>query len=363
MPPEPQPAGPASVVYRWDLDKTYLQTEFETLRGLLRAATESAEAKRSVPGMRALLSALSLSQPARIVVVSGSPTFLRSRFEEMFALQGVRCDRLVLKDFVGAVRRGRLRSIKAQLPYKLLAHLQTRIWLAGDQADVPEICFGDDAEVDALVYCLYADVCARRVDATRLRALLLKAGAYADEVVAILQALAKLPRHDPVRRIFIHLDGRSPPAHFDAYRGRATATFDALQIAISLVSDGLADDAVLSAVVDELVLSHRVDAHGLAGSMEDATRRGLCSADAARRVALEVLPASAAGSVGFDAEFAARIGRRLQDDRAQGHLQPAQPLPYETLLVEEGRFAQARKLARQAARQVPGLADFLDDDV
>lgn len=361
MPPEPPSEAAPSVVYRWDLDKTYLQTEFETARGLLRAATESAAAKRSVPGMRALLGALSRSQPARIVVVSGSPTFLRGRFEEMFRLQGVRCDRLVLKDFVGALRRGRVRSIKAQLPYKLLAHLETRLWLAGDAADMPEICFGDDAEVDALVYCLYADVCSRRVDATRLRALLFQAGAYADEVAAILQALARLPRQDPVRRVFIHLDGRSPPARFDAYRGRASATFDALQIAVSLVSDGLADDAVLAAVVDELVISHRVDAHALAGSMEDATRRGLCSAEAVRRVAVQVLPASAAGVVGFDAAFGARVSRRLDDASSQGHLQAAQPLPYEELLVQEGHFAQARRLARRAARQVPGLADFLDD--
>lgn len=358
---EPPVAERPTVVYRWDLDKTYLQTEFETVRGLLRAATESAGAKRSVPGMHALLSALSQWQPARVVVVSGSPTFLRARFEEMFRLQGVRCDRLVLKDFVGAVRRGRLRSIKAQLPYKLLAHLQTRLWLAEQQADVAEICFGDDAEVDALVYCLYADVCSRRVDATRLRGLLRRTGAYPDEVTAILQALSKLPRQDPVRRIFIHLDGRSPPARFDAYRGRATATFDALQIAISLVADGLADDAVLRAVAAELVDDHRVDAHAIAGSLEDATRRGLCGAEAARRVATHVLPASAAGAVGFDAEFGARVGRRLHEDMAQGHRQAPQPLPYEELFFDEHRFARARKMARKAAEQVPGLSDFLAD--
>ncbi len=360
MAAESAPAVAPAVVYRWDLDKTYLQTEFENLRGLLRAATEGAGARRTVPGMQALLTALSRWQPARIVVVSGSPTFLRERFEEMFRLHGVRCDKLVLKDFVGAVARGRFRTLKAQLPYKLRAHLETRNWLAGEQADVPEICFGDDAEIDALVYCLYADVCSRRVDATRLRALLEQTGAYADEVAAILQALSRLPRHDPVRRVFIHLDGRSPPARFHAYRGRATATFDALQIAVSLVGDGLADDAVLRAVADELVGEHRIDAHALAGSLEDACRRGLCSAAAGARVAVEVLPTSAAGGIGFDAEFGERVGKRLVDGPAPA--QAPTPLPYEELFAAEHRFARARKLARRAAERVPGLGDFLSED-
>ncbi len=350
-------AAVPSVVYRWDLDKTYLQTEFENVRGLLRAATEGASTRRTVPGMQALLTALSRWQPARIVVVSGSPTFLRDRIEEMFRLHGVRCDRLVLKDMVGAVVRGRFRTIKAQLPYKLRSHLQTRNWLAGEQVQVPEICFGDDAEIDALVYCLYADVCSRRVDATRLRNLLEQTGAYADEVAAILQALAQVPRHDPVRRIFIHLDGRSPPARFDAYSGRVTATFDAMQIAVSLIGDGLADDAVLRAVVDELVDLHRVDAYALAGSLEDACRRGLCPASVGQRVAVEVLPASAAGGSGFDADFGARVGCRLVD--VPPRVGPPEALPYEELFAVEHRFVRARKLARKAAEQVQGLGDFL----
>jgi hypothetical protein len=130
-----------------------------------------------------------------------------------------------------------------------------------------------------------------------------------------------------------------------------------MQIAVSLIGDELADDAVLRAVVDELVDLHRVDAHALAGSLEDACRRGLCPASVGRRVAVEVIPASAAGGIGFDAEFGARVGRRLVDVSTPSG--PLTALPYEQLFAAEHGFARARKLARKAAEQVQGLSDFL----
>ena len=48
---------PPRHVYRWDLDKTYLKTEFDTLKQLLRSALEGAEAKVSIPGASASVTA------------------------------------------------------------------------------------------------------------------------------------------------------------------------------------------------------------------------------------------------------------------------------------------------------------------
>lgn len=348
------------VVYRWDLDKTYLETEFSSVGGLLRAALEGANRKRSIPGMRSLLMALSQAYRSRVVVVSGSPTFLRKRILAMFQLHGIHCDRLVLKDFGAALQRGRLRTLTRQVPYKLRAHLDTRLWLAAREEDVGEICFGDDAEVDALVYCLYADVCARRVSTTRLSRILQVTGAYPDEIAAILGRLSLVPQSDPVRRVFIHLEGNSPPSRFGAYRGRVVATFNALQIALNLADEGLADDSVLVAVAEELVGEHKVTADGLAGSIEDAVRRGLCRPELAKRIAQDVLPRTAAFEVGFDLGFAARVVRRLTaSPLGRTPQQSLQPLPYEQLFEAEQSFAKARKLARETAEKIPGLSDFL----
>src|SRR4051812_30638839 len=66
-----------SHVYRWDLDKTYLKSEFESLRDLFRSAIEGAEKKQSVPGAAALLRELRRSGGARVCFISGSPRQMR----------------------------------------------------------------------------------------------------------------------------------------------------------------------------------------------------------------------------------------------------------------------------------------------
>ena len=348
------------VVYRWDLDKTYLQTEFSTVRGLLQAAVEGPHRRRTIPGVRALLKGLSQSHETRVVVVSGSPTWIRGRLEKMFQLHGIRCDRLVLKDFGAALKRGRLSAITSQVPYKLLAHLETRLWLQGRGEAVDEICFGDDAEVDALIYCLYSDVCTGRIGGPRLARILKACGAYDDEIAAVLGRLPLLGREDPVRRIFIHLESNSPPARFGAYRGRVLATFNALQIAVNLGDGKLCDDSVVLAVAESLVKEARVDADDLAGTLEDAVRRGLCRPAYASHVAQVLLPRSAAFDVGFTKPFAARVVERLHAHAGAPARPVLEPLPYEQLFEAEQAFHNARKLARQTAHRIPGLSEFLN---
>lgn len=353
------PDAAPEVVYRWDLDKTYLETEFSTVRGLLQAAVERAHLKRAVPGMRALLHGLSQGTASRVVVVSGSPTLLRNRIEKMFRLHGIRCDRLVLKDFGAALRRGRFAAIRSQVPYKLLAHMETRLWLEGRGEAAPEICFGDDAEVDALIYCLYSDVCAGRIGGPRLARVLTVCGAYDDEIAAILGRLPLLSRVDPVRRVFIHLESKSPPARYGAYLGRVMPTFGALQIALHLTDAGLCADAVLMAVAESLVTDSHLDAEDLAGSLEDAVRRGLCSRDFGLRVTKSLLPRTAAFDAGFHTGFASRVADRLLACPVKPLPSTVPNLPYEQLFEAEQAFASARKLARKTASNLPGVADWL----
>ena len=68
--------GAVQLVARWDLDKTYLRTEFDTFSDLLRTAVERPDRKRSVPGAAALLREIGKSG-ARIHILSGSPRQMR----------------------------------------------------------------------------------------------------------------------------------------------------------------------------------------------------------------------------------------------------------------------------------------------
>src|SRR6185369_13575651 len=51
-------AAPPPLLCRWDLDKTYLRSEFDTLRQLWRTAREKGEDKVEVPGVPEVLKGL-----------------------------------------------------------------------------------------------------------------------------------------------------------------------------------------------------------------------------------------------------------------------------------------------------------------
>jgi hypothetical protein len=159
------PLDPARVVYRWDLDKTYLRTEFDSIRDLLRTAVEPATRKRTVPGASVLLRELRATDPAAVFILSGSPEQMRRVLEAKLRLDGIRWDSFTLKPSLDNLMKGRFRVIKDQVSYKLEALLAARVH---GERDHGEILFGDDAEADAFIYSLYADLCAGRVDNRQL---------------------------------------------------------------------------------------------------------------------------------------------------------------------------------------------------
>ncbi|HEY0194864.1 MAG TPA: HAD family hydrolase, partial [Kofleriaceae bacterium] len=215
--PEGLPPGakPPRHTFRWDLDKTYLRTEFDSLADLAKSAIETAADKQAYPGATALLRALR-QDGHRICIVSGSPTQMRQVLVAKLALDGIDYDEFVLKNNLKNILRGRFRSLRAQIPYKLPAMLQSRI---GAPADA-ETLFGDDAEADAIIYCLYADLLAGRVSLQDLERVLTASRAYDDDALRILDLARRVPKHDAVNRLFIHLDRRSAPVGFRHYGPR-----------------------------------------------------------------------------------------------------------------------------------------------
>jgi phosphatidate phosphatase APP1 len=162
----PGAASALTHVFRWDLDKTYLRTDFDSFRDLVKSAFEKAIDKQAVPGAPALLRALKQAGGARhrVCIISGSPEQMRTVLTAKLELDGVEFDEFILKDNLRNLIRGRFRALRAQVPYKLPALLASRVALVGDGADqADETLFGDDAESDALIYSLYADLTAGRL--------------------------------------------------------------------------------------------------------------------------------------------------------------------------------------------------------
>jgi hypothetical protein len=264
-------------IARWDLDKTYLRTEFDTFRDIVKTALERPDEKRTNPGASTLLREM-VRAGISVHILSGSPEQMRRRLEDKLRLDGIQWDSFTLKPNLQNLLRLRIRAVKDQLGFKLPALLQARVKATpvslGDSGVRHETLFGDDAEADAFVYSLYADALAGRVDEDLLVAVCEKGRVYPDVLESIVDSARQVERADAVERILIHLERQTPPDHFRVYGQRAVPFYNYFQAALIVNEDArLPAEAVLRVGV-ELVVHHRFDGDALARSYLDLARRG-----------------------------------------------------------------------------------------
>ncbi|MEZ4261746.1 MAG: hypothetical protein R3B36_21885 [Polyangiaceae bacterium] len=260
-------------ISRWDLDKTYLRTEFDTMRDLVRTAFERADEKRTNPGASTLLREMSRAGVS-IHILSGSPSQMRRRLEDKLRLDGITWDTFTLKPNLENFLRLRFRAIRDQLGYKLPALLTMRTSEGEALKGVRETLFGDDAEADAFVYALYADVMSGRVGEELVHQICDKGRVYDDVRDEVLRCVRLVEPEPVVERVLIHLERQTPPDQFEVYGQRVVPFYNYLQAAFVVYEDGrLSAEAVLRVAV-ELVLQHRFDGDALARSYADLARRG-----------------------------------------------------------------------------------------
>jgi hypothetical protein len=335
-------------VFRWDLDKTYLRTEFDSIGDLWRSAIETASDKKAYPGATALLRALA-GEGNRICIVSGSPSQMKTVLAAKLALDGITYDEFVLKDNLRNILRGRFRALRAQIPYKLPKLLESRV---GSPPAPRETLFGDDAEADAIVYCLYADLLAGRVPVADLERILEAARAYPDEIAHTLDLARRAPKGPVVQRILIHLDRRSPPQGFRRYGQRLVPVYNYFQAALILYSDGVLSARQVIFVAIEMIDSGQFELGTLANSMQDLLRRGRLERDTALRLADEAAEAARSGALTkrsdlppFDTiaeRFRERI-RQLGGAVPLGWTNEDEPLDYVDLVDEEHANRRERR--------------------
>lgn len=299
---------PVRHIFRWDLDKTYLRTEFDTLRDLIKTALQKPEEKVNVPGSSALLRELTRPRPSSRVVltfISGSPSQMRAKLERKFELDGIEPDAFILKPTLKNILRGRFKAVRGQVGYKLDALLRIR----ANSPKAPETMFGDDAEQDAFIYSLYADICAGRVTRELLLAILEEAEVYEPTIDSILTSFESLDPLDTVQRIFIHLDRRSPPGRFWVFGPRVVPIANYFQAALVLYDDGvLQADGVLR-VAAGMIEQDRYGLTDLANSLQDLSRRRHLRAEVFDHFSADLAdePPTDALPIGFSERMLARM--------------------------------------------------------
>jgi hypothetical protein len=349
---EAPPAGARVIVHRWDLDKTYLRSEFGTIRELLRTAFERAEDKVDVPGVAELIRALKPAAARRgcralVYFVSASPPQIGKAIRRKLDLDRVPYDGIVFKNQLRHLRPGKLRNLREHVGFKLIELLRGRL-------DVPpearECLFGDDWESDSLIYSLYADVLAGRVGPRRLEPILRRIGVDPALVEEVLGLAARAARADAVERIFINLERRTPPATFRLFGARVVPTFNYFQTAAVLAADGHLDAEDVARVGHALLEGAGYTTRRIDNSLDDLVRRGHLTRAEAEALAeplraAHVLPAAPRARWRRALGLLGRLGRtrprRAVTPRVRAGA--AAPLDYEEILerLRLGRGAGA----------------------
>ena len=245
----PEYVGPVDV---WDIDKTYLESEFERLLDLVGTALQRAVDRRTRPGVGELLRALrggpNPEDPhharAPLYFVSASPPQLRRILEGKMLLDGVEWDGITFKDHMGLVRARRFREVRRHVAYKLTALLEyRREWPAGAR----EWLYGDDAESDALIYSLYADIRAGQLAGEALDAALEKAFVGAEDRTRIGALALDTGVNDSVEAIYIFKVARTPKLDLAGFP-RVIPVADAVDCAARLAARGRIAPAAIAAV-------------------------------------------------------------------------------------------------------------------
>lgn len=230
------------VVLRWDLDKTYLATDTESLRGLLRIPFERARHKVALPGVAALVKALRRSSAARgatssVCFVTASPPQIGRAIREKLAMDGIEFDEIRFKNQIQHLLWGQFDTLREHVGYKLSELLQSA---RSGVRDGEELLFGDDFESDPLIYSLYADLVAGRLDWMTLEPLLAQAGVTESGYLSsIREALGRGGPRRRVRAIFI-LRARPRDADDFALLGPRVFWFDSY-LECALVLHALGD--------------------------------------------------------------------------------------------------------------------------
>jgi hypothetical protein len=278
-------------VCTFDLDKTYLDTRFESFRKLVRIPFEKAEEKKNIAGVAALVRELrrgpgGSAPPVPLYFISGSPEGMHKVVSEKLKLDGVGFDGILFKNWRSAMKKFQFKKIIDKIGFKLIALIYARSVFP---LKVTELLFGDDSEYDATIYALYADIIAGNLEDYEVLTILKKWDVAPDEIELVAENLKRLweggykPR-DAVERIFIHLEQKSLPHLHTSLSDKVVPTQNYFQTAVILYKMDAINRAGLFRVISDMIRNSKFGVNEFTTSTEDLLRRGLIDKSEARKL-------------------------------------------------------------------------------
>lgn len=268
-------------VYVWDLDKTYLDTKWHSLKDIINSAFESTEQKRNVPASNVLVNCLAETVKNKrnidklpIFFITASPPQIEEQIRQKLKYDGIEPLGIFCKDNLKNLKPKRWRRLTQQIGYKLQSLMQLRTLLG---TDVSQVFWGDDSESDAVIYSLYSDVCSRRYEPDEMRQILNHFNVTDYQVDTIFQLQEKVPTADPVEKVYINLAIDTDAEYYMQFGRRTVATRNYFQVALDLFQDGRIGKDHVVRVGKDLISKYKFSRDELQQSFDDLIRRQILS--------------------------------------------------------------------------------------
>ena len=192
-----------------DIDKTYLETNYETMRDMARILFETAMDKKTVDGAHEFLRALKFQNHPHILkdgvsiplhFVSSSPPQLRAVLEHKIGMDHLCCASNSFKDQIYNLKKAKLSLLKHQVAYKVAAILS-----------LCELCtklehlilIGDNAESDPYIYTLVKYILTSRLSLAHSISCLGYLGVPEDTAAEIFARLNIFENNKPSPQVII----------------------------------------------------------------------------------------------------------------------------------------------------------------
>lgn len=278
-------------VYVWDLDKTYLDTHWQSLKDIFRASFADTYHRNNVPGTATLVKCLKQNWQQKrgqetfpIFFITASPPQMEKKIREKLESDEILPLGIFFKDNLKNLWPGRFWKLRQHVGYKVTALMYLRGLL---KEEVTQVLWGDDSETDAIIYSLYSDVCARRLKDDEEK--ILKGFQVTPEQIQRIGSMQQqVPELDPVEKIYINLAVDTDPEYYGKFGRRMIPSYNSFQIALDLFQDNrLSLDHVVR-VGKDLATNYGFSVDELQTTFDDMIRRQIIGDQTLQRLIPEL---------------------------------------------------------------------------